>query len=124
MSRVKTFEFLAGFDVGWNQLAMAINRVLCGNNCVVNDGMSLDDCVGYMKLRDALQVYFKYDDFRPGQLEDVVPVVHGKDVFVCLPTGGGKSLCIFLALLAISDRAIAIVVSLLVAKSDGSAGEC
>ena len=85
---------------------MAINRVLCGNNCVVNGSLSLDDCVGYKKLRDALQMYFKYDEFRPGQLEAVLPVVHGKDVFVRLPTGGGKSLCIFLAPLAISNLAI------------------
>lgn len=96
---------------------MAINRVLCGNDCV-KDGVSLDECVGYTKLRDALQAHFKYDDFRPGQLEAVLPVVHGRDVFVCLPTGGGKSLCIFLALLAISDRAIAIVVSPLISLMD------
>ena len=44
-----------GFDVGQNQLAMAINRVLCGNDCV-DDGVSPDTCVGYTKLRDALQV--------------------------------------------------------------------
>ena len=49
VSRVYKTEFLAGFDVGRNQLAMAINRVLCGSDCV-NDGVSLDGCV---KLRDA-----------------------------------------------------------------------
>ena len=101
-----------------NQLVMAINRVLCGNNCVVSDGVSLDGCVGYKRLRDALQVYFKYSDFRPGQLEALLPLVHGKDVFVSLPTGGGKSLCIFLAPLAISDHAITIVVSPLISLMD------
>ena len=94
MSHVyKTFEFSVGFDVGRNQLAMAINRVLCGNNCV-NDGVSLDDCVGYMMLRDALQAHFKYDDFRPGQFEAVLRVVHCKDVFL-LTYWLRKSLCIF-----------------------------
>ena len=96
----------------------------------MNDSVSLDDCAGYMKLQDAPQAHFQYNNFRPCQLEAVLPVVHGKDVFVCLSTGGGKSLCIILALaigflapLAISNRAIAIVVSPLI-KSDGSASEC
>ena len=97
---------------------MAINHMLCGNNCMVNNSVLLDDCVGYKRLREALQVHFKYDSFRPGQLEALLPVVHGKDVFVCLPTGGGKSLCIFLAPLAISNRAITIVVSPLTSLMD------
>ena len=59
--------------------------------------VSLDGCVGYRRLKDALQVHFKYDSFRPGQLDTLLPVVRGRDVFVRIPTGGGKSLCIFLA---------------------------
>ena len=40
------------------------------------------------------------------------PVVHGKDVFVRLAaTGSGKSLCMLLAPLAISDIAMAVVIS-------------
>lgn len=60
---------------------MAVRRVLCGNDCVVSERLSLDDCVGYKKLRDALEVHFKYNDFRPGQLEALLPAVHGRDVF-------------------------------------------
>ncbi len=48
------------------------------------------------KLEEALCSTFHHTSFRPGQLEAVLSVAHGKDVFVCMPTGGGKSLCMFL----------------------------
>ena len=34
-----------------------------------------------------------YDCLKPKQLEVVSEFMSGKDVFVCLPTGNGKSLC-------------------------------
>jgi bloom syndrome protein len=39
--------------------------------------------------------YLKFNNFRPGQLEALLPAVHGRDVFVWMPTGGGKSLYVF-----------------------------
>ena len=88
---------------------MADRRMLCGNNCVVHEMLPLDGCVGYTKLKDALRVHFKNDDFRPGQLEALLPVVYGRDVFVRMLTRGGKSLCMFLAPFAISRRTICIM---------------
>ena len=56
-------------------------------------------CVMPEKLKCALHKYYKHTDFRPGQLESLLPIVHGKDLFVRLATGSGKSLCIFWFLL-------------------------
>jgi len=46
-----------------------------------------------MDLRAALKQYFGFESFRPLQEQIVRDALAGKDVFVVLPTGGGKSLC-------------------------------
>ena len=40
-----------------------------------------------------------------------MPVLHGHDVFVCMATGAGKSLCMFLAPLAARENGIVVVIS-------------
>ena len=70
-----------------------------------------DACDVKAKLYSALRSYFKFTEFRQGQLESLVPILHGKDAFVRLATGSGKSLCMFLAPLASSDSAMAVIVS-------------
>jgi ATP-dependent DNA helicase RecQ len=45
------------------------------------------------RLYAALRELFGYDEFRPHQEDIVRALVAGRDAFVVMPTGGGKSLC-------------------------------
>ena len=60
-----------------------------------------------------LSTVWKYPKLRPGQLEAVLPVLNGCDVFVRLAIGAGKSLCTFLAPLAAQENGIGVVINLL-----------
>ena len=90
-------------------------QLLCTVNCPVwSNGKLGDQCAAQQKLQNILRNTFHYQCFRPGQLEALLPVAHGKDVFVRMPTGGGKSLCMYLVPLSISREAMGIVISPLV----------
>ena len=65
-----------------------------------------------MELLGALKTHFGYDQFRPLQLEIVQDALAGRDVFVLMPTGGGKSLCFQLP--ALMRDGLTIVVSPLI----------
>ena len=43
-----------------------------------------------MILTEALEKYFGYGDFRPGQADIVSALMDDRDVLGVLPTGGGK----------------------------------
>ncbi len=60
-----------------------------------------------------LKQHFGHDAFRPMQRQIVEDVVAGRDVFVLMPTGGGKSLCYQLPSLLVDG--VTIVVSPLIA---------
>lgn len=71
-------------------------------------------CVAVEKASVALKNHFKHDTFRPGQLESVVSYLHGRDVFIRMATGSGKTLCMFLGPLALGDNSCAVIISPLI----------
>lgn len=93
--------------------------------CLCRDGMhSSHNCVAYDKVNEALHKYYKFNHFKPGQLEAILPVMHKKDTFVRMATGAGKSLCIFLPPLALSTTAIGIVISPLIGLMEQQVCSC
>ncbi len=65
-----------------------------------------------MDLIATLKRHFGYDEFRPLQEEIIRDALAGRDVFVLMPTGGGKSLCFQLP--ALMRDGLTIVVSPLI----------
>jgi ATP-dependent DNA helicase RecQ len=66
-----------------------------------------------VELLGSLKRHFGHDQFRPLQREIVQDALAGQDVFVLMPTGGGKSLCFQLP--ALMRDGLTIVVSPLIA---------
>jgi len=65
------------------------------------------------ELKNQLQQHFGFDAFKGKQQEIIESLLAGKDTFVIMPTGGGKSLCYQLP--AIISEGVAIIVSPLIA---------
>ncbi|MBO7116380.1 MAG: DNA helicase RecQ [Prevotella sp.] len=61
-----------------------------------------------VNLTEALKKYFGFDKFKGDQEAIVQNVLDGKDTFVLMPTGGGKSLCYQLPSLLMEGTAIVI----------------
>jgi ATP-dependent DNA helicase RecQ len=69
--------------------------------------------VAEMELSKALQEYFGFNKFKGNQEKIITSLLSGKDTFVIMPTGGGKSLCYQLP--AIMSEGVAIIISPLIA---------
>ncbi|MCH8904527.1 MAG: ATP-dependent DNA helicase RecQ, partial [Bacteroidetes bacterium] len=71
------------------------------------------EAISASALKKALKDYFGFDAFKGDQEAIINAVLNGKDTFVVMPTGGGKSLCFQLP--ALLSEGTAIIVSPLIA---------
>ena len=61
-----------------------------------------------LDLHKALKCHFGFDSFKNNQEAVISSLLDGKDVFVLMPTGGGKSMCYQLPSLLMEGTAIVI----------------
>jgi ATP-dependent DNA helicase RecQ len=70
--------------------------------------MKMGTMTAELTLREYLQKYFGFDKFKGEQEAIIKNVLAGKDAFVIMPTGGGKSMCYQLPALIMEGTAVVV----------------
>lgn len=65
------------------------------------------------EIKSALHKFFGFDEFKLNQEKIIQSILSGRDTFVIMPTGGGKSLCYQLP--ALMTEGVALIISPLIA---------
>ncbi len=90
-----------------------VAKKITGKKTIATEAVPLLPKVTAKELTKNLEKYFGFDTFKGSQEEAIINLLEGKDGFVIMPTGGGKSLCYQLP--ALMCDGVALIVSPLIA---------
>ena len=93
---------------GTESVKSRVRNTNSGSEKLLKEGASLN-----YDIHTALQIHFGFSDFKGTQESSINSLLNGRDTFVIMPTGGGKSLCYQLPALMLPG--CAIIVSPLIA---------
>ena len=70
---------------------------VCSKQCQRSTGVATANtaCVAVNKLYHSLRSMFGFTEFRCGQLESMLPALHGNDAFVQMATGVGREVFMY-----------------------------